>query len=1138
MSSRVTVPFSWFRSPAASGVVLGCLFACWLLAAWPAGAAESNGLPQRASLQNKLEALAKRSTLTLAEKAEREDIEATLNFLDAIDKEQAKLKEQKQQLAAAPEQLREVSRQLDRLRREASPSANVADLAQLSFNQISERLNAALGDLQTAQSELSSVNSQLTFLQTLPERAQAAMSQAYRRSEAIRTQLGTLVSRQGEVSPSLRVRLNTELALLAQQLEQRQTELDSNTTLQDLIFKQRDYLSARITRLELQVQLLQQQLSTLRLTQTEKTLESTGLEEGSAPLEIHPLLKKELKINQQLSQRLMTATEEVNSLVQENIKVKNWLERVTQTERNLNEQISVLKGSLLLSRILYQQRQMLPDPELARNLEERIADLRLAQFDLNQQRDQLYQGNEYLDGLLTKNGFHLSLDELKSLNDLLDNRRELLEQLNKQLGAQLNLAINVQLNQQQLERVNRSLQLTLQQQIFWVSSNKPLDLAWLTGLPVALLAQLQAASIGLKSEEWQANSLKLLLAIVPMLLLAGIMLWRGTAIKARLAVLGREVGQLRHDTHLHTTKALVLLALRTIPGALAIVAAGLLLMYSGLSEPEVIGQLSLRLAMAYMVFGLLLRLLKPDGVAVVHFGRAPIAVAHMKRALQRIWAVLLPLIIIATLGELDPARLAEDVLGQCISIFSLLTLSVLIFTNFRKYSDGRPAHFLRLLTVSILALVPLALVGLLVMGYYFTALKLSARLIDSFYLFTAWALVHDTALRSLSVAARRLAFRRALARRQQRSQEGADNSEFIDEKPLALEQISQQSLRLTKVGLVLIFTGAFYWLWSDLVAVFAYLDSITLWYHSVGGDGSGLLEPVSLRDLLMALLFALVAYLMTRNLPGLLEVLVLSRLQLSQGSSYAITTMLSYIITSAGLIASLSAIGMAWDKLQWLVAALSVGLGFGLQEIFANFVSGLIILFERPVRIGDVITLGEYSGSVSKIRIRATTITDFDRKEVIIPNKAFVTERLINWSLSDTVTRVIVRVGVAYGSDLDTTRALLLQAARENRRVMKEPEPVVFFLVFGASTLDHELRFFVRELGDRNPVIDEINRRIDQLFREHHIEVAFNQVDVFIKNAQGEELQVSTREVAAAAGATAGTPQTLPAVPDKPGPAF
>ena len=141
-----------------------------------------------------------------------------------------------------------------------------------------------------------------------------------------------------------------------------------------------------------------------------------------------------------------------------------------------------------------------------------------------------------------------------------------------------------------------------------------------------------------------------------------------------------------------------------------------------------------------------------------------------------------------------------------------------------------------------------------------------------------------------------------------------------------------------------------------------------------------------------------------------------------QGASYAITTILNYAIIVIGAMTVFGSLGVSWDKLQWLAAALSVGLGFGLQEIFGNFVSGLIILFERPVRIGDTVTIGTFSGTVSKIRIRATTITDFDRKEVIIPNKAFVTERLINWSLSDTVTRVVIRLGVAYGSDLDKVK--------------------------------------------------------------------------------------------------------------------
>ena len=197
---------------------------------------------------------------------------------------------------------------------------------------------------------------------------------------------------------------------------------------------------------------------------------------------------------------------------------------------------------------------------------------------------------------------------------------------------------------------------------------------------------------------------------------------------------------------------------------------------------------------------------------------------------------------------------------------------------------------------------------------------------------------------------------------------------------------------------------------------------------------------------------------------------------------------------------------MSWDKLQWLVAALSVGLGFGLQEIFANFVSGLIILFERPLRIGDTVTIGNVSGTVSRIQIRATTITDFDRKEMIVPNKAFITGQLTNWSLTDTVTRVTIKLGVAYGADLEATRRLLLRIAADNPRVLRDPEPLVFFLNFGASTLDHELRVHVRELADRNAAIDEINREIDRRFREQGIEIAFNQMDVHIRSiADGRE---------------------------------
>ncbi|PXB79326.1 mechanosensitive channel MscK, partial [Pseudomonas aeruginosa] len=260
-----------------------------------------------------------------------------------------------------------------------------------------------------------------------------------------------------------------------------------------------------------------------------------------------------------------------------------------------------------------------------------------------------------------------------------------------------------------------------------------------------------------------------------------------------------------------------------------------------------------------------------------------------------------------------------------------------------------------------------------------------------------------------------------------------------------------------------------YWVWADLISVISYLDNVTLYQYTAGTGEAATSVPISLRDFLAALAIAVVTVALARNLPGLLEVLVLQRLTLAQGSAYATTTLLSYAISGIGIVSALSTLGVSWDKLQWLVAALSVGLGFGLQAIFSNFVSGLIILFERPVRIGDVVTIGNLSGTVSRIRIRATTITDFDRKEIIVPNQTFITGQLVNWSLSDTVTRVTIKIGLAYETDLPLARKLMMQAVKENPRVLRDPEPLLYFLTISASTFDYELRFHVRELGDRNP---------------------------------------------------------------------
>ncbi|MFS4689430.1 mechanosensitive ion channel domain-containing protein, partial [Klebsiella quasipneumoniae subsp. similipneumoniae] len=410
------------------------------------------------------------------------------------------------------------------------------------------------------------------------------------------------------------------------------------------------------------------------------------------------------------------------------------------------------------------------------------------------------------------------------------------------------------------------------------------------------------------------------------------------------------------------------------------------------------------------------------------------------------------------------------------------------------------------------SIVPVALMVLTATGYFYTTLRLAGRWIETVYLVMIWNLLYQTVLRGLSVAARRIAWRRALARRQHLVKEGAEGAEPQEEPTIALEQVNQQTLRITMLVMIALFAVMFWAIWSDLITVFAYLDSITLWHYNGTEAGASVVRSVTMGSMLFAIVASMVAWALIRNLPGLLEVLVLSRLNMRQGTSYAITTILNYAIIAIGAMTVFGSLGVSWDKLQWLAAALSVGLGFGLQEIFGNFVSGLIILFERPVRIGDTVTIGTFSGTVSKIRIRATTITDFDRKEVIIPNKAFVTERLINWSLSDTVTRVVIRLGVAYGSDLDKVKEVLLKVAHDHPKVMQEPAPAVFFTTFGPSTLDHELRLYVRELRDRSYTVDELNRAIDRLCRENDINIAFNQLEVHLRNEKGDEVTEVKRD--------------------------
>ncbi len=199
---------------------------------------------------------------------------------------------------------------------------------------------------------------------------------------------------------------------------------------------------------------------------------------------------------------------------------------------------------------------------------------------------------------------------------------------------------------------------------------------------------------------------------------------------------------------------------------------------------------------------------------------------------------------------------------------------------------------------------------------------------------------------------------------------------------------------------------------------------------------------------------------------------------------------------------------MDWSRVQWLFAALSVGIGFGLQEIVANFISGLIILFERPIRVGDVVTIGETEGVVSRIQIRATTIRTWDAQELLVPNKEFITGRLLNWSLSDQTTRLKIPVGIAYGSDVQKAMSLMDEAARQNQTVLSDPGPYIVFNGFGDNALNLELRCYVGMQSHRVPAITNLHEEINRRFNAAGISIAFPQRDIHLDAAKPIDVRI------------------------------
>ncbi|NQV33545.1 MAG: mechanosensitive ion channel, partial [Phycisphaeraceae bacterium] len=505
------------------------------------------------------------------------------------------------------------------------------------------------------------------------------------------------------------------------------------------------------------------------------------------------------------------------------------------------------------------------------------------------------------------------------------------------------------------------------------------------------------------------------------------------------------------------------------------------------------------------------RALQPAGLAN-HLGMTDENSRYLHQQTRRFLGLTIPLTFISLMVSQQPSNeLLSGGLGRLAFIVTLLVLAFFLgrvlrpkgplLLPFLASRRGGWLDRLRYLWYGACIATPIGLIAMTLLGYTYGARHLYLRLLWTLLLLISWRLVDALLVRWLEVIQKRSVIR---ARRKTKPTEQATPSASpvtTSEEPTEIQLISlsTQTRRLISALATVLLLLGFWGIWRDVFPALGMLENIHL-YNTSTARGDEI--SIGLGALFFATALAIMTTIIVRNVPGLLEIIVLQHLPLDRGARFAITTLCRYGLAIIGIIMMCSSLGLSWNKVQWLVAGMTLGLGFGLQEIFANFISGLIILFEQPVRVDDVVTVGDVSGTVTKIRIRATTIRKWDERELIVPNKEFITGRLVNWTLSDNTMRMNFVVGIAYGSDTAKTEKLLYKVAQDEVLALEDPAPVVIFRAFGDSSLEFELRIYFSGIDSYCVVWHQINMAIDNAFRKAGIEIAFPQRDLHLRSSE------------------------------------
>lgn len=719
---------------------------------------------------------------------------------------------------------------------------------------------------------------------------------------------------------------------------------------------------------------------------------------------------------------------------------------------------------------------------------------------------------------------------------LLSDRRDLLDRVIADQTTYLRDLNELELANQAFQEQIAEMRAYLDQRVLWVKSAEPMSFsdigqAW------------QEARFILSPRRWSEvirvafgdAFLKPATAVAILSFFALLMMGRAHLLRAQDAFCkDEEASQPRFSRYL---AAFIIALILSARWPVLIGAIGYRLTVAGVASDwtKAVGNACILTALLLWACEVVREICRKGGIGEELFEWPSTATSTVRGTLEVTLLIAAPLLALLQLSGHNELSKMQN-LQRLLFIGSLALLSLQVFVLTRpggslmqalgtESHSGSTLYRLRRLICMTLTLLPLAFCLLSLSGYHFSAVQLSARLTQTGGAIIGVILLYNLAACWLDANAR-IGFSSLTSGNSNKEDAEKINEDSLDESEdeedvaevgiPAIHRAHREAHDLVRYAALLTLLVAAWIIWKEVLPAIRVLDRFELWTSIesvaetvVNQDGIQSIRHnektvvTTLTDLLKAATVCLAFVVIGRRLPSVLDLVVLNRLAMDQGGRQAITILLRYGITLAGLVIACGIVNISWSSVQWLAAAFTVGLGFGLQEIFANLVSGLIILFERPIRAGDLVTVGELTGNVTRMQMRATTITDFDRREMIVPNKKFITDNVINWTLSDPISRIVLPVGVAYGTDVRRVQRLLLRIAKRSPLVLTEPAPTTLFKGFGASTLDVELRVFIPKRDVYVEVVNELNTAIAHEFRAAGIEIAFPQHDLHIKSLDG-----------------------------------